>query len=76
MLGQAVQRSCGCPLSGGIQDQAGWAFGQHDIGVGCVPAHGGGMDKIITRELFQPKLFYDSTVRSLFSAISLTPQQL
>jgi len=30
-LAQAAQRSCGCPISEGIQDQLGWGPGQLDL---------------------------------------------
>jgi len=29
---QVVQRSCGCPILGGFQGQAGWGPGQPDVG--------------------------------------------
>ena len=35
---QVAQRSCGCPLPGGIQDQAGWGFEQPGL-VSGVPAY-------------------------------------
>ena len=41
-LAQAAQRSCGCPIPGGAQGQAGWGFGQPGP-VGGVPAHGRGV---------------------------------
>jgi len=28
---QAAQRSCGCPIPGGVQGQIGWASGQSDL---------------------------------------------
>ena len=37
-MAQAAQRNCGCPISGGIQGQVGWGFGQLDIVEG-VPVH-------------------------------------
>lgn len=37
-LEQAVQRSSGCPISRGVQDQAKRGFGKPDV-VGSVPAH-------------------------------------
>ena len=37
-LAQAAQRSCGCPIPGGAQGQAGWGFGQPGLG-GGVSAH-------------------------------------
>ena len=42
-LAQAAQRSCGCPIPGGVQGQAGWGFGQPGL-VGGVPAHGKGLE--------------------------------
>ena len=36
-LEQVVQRDCGCPIPGGIQDQAGWSPG-HPALVGGNPA--------------------------------------
>jgi len=38
-LEQDAQRSCGCSITGSIQVQAGWSFGQPDP-VKDVPAHG------------------------------------
>ena len=44
--GEAValvaQRSCGCPIPGGVQGQAGWGLGQPGL-MGGVPAHGRGV---------------------------------
>jgi len=40
-LKQVAQRSCGCPLPGSVQGQAGWGFEQPDLVEG-VPAHGSG----------------------------------
>jgi len=37
-LAQVAQRSCGCPLPGGVQCQAGWGFEQPGL-VEDVPAH-------------------------------------
>ena len=42
-LAQAAQRSCGCPIPGGAQGQAGWGLGRPDL-VGDVPAHGRGLE--------------------------------
>jgi len=39
-LEQVAQRSCGCPLPGSVQGQAGWGFEQPGLVEG-VPAHGG-----------------------------------
>ena len=39
---QVAQRSCGCPLPGSVQGQAGWGFEQPGLGEG-VPAHGRGV---------------------------------
>ena len=41
-LAQAAQRSCGCPLPGRAQGQAGWSS-EHPGLVGDVPAHGRGV---------------------------------
>ena len=41
-LEQVAQRSCGCPLPGIVQGQAGWGFEQPDLVEG-VPAHGRGV---------------------------------
>ena len=30
-LAQAAQRSCGCPIPGGVQDQAGWGPREPDL---------------------------------------------
>ena len=38
-LAQAAQRSCGCPIPGGVQGQVGWGCGQPDLVSGS-PAHG------------------------------------
>ena len=40
-LGQAAQRSFGCPIPGGIEGQVGWGPGQTDL-VSGNPAHGRG----------------------------------
>jgi len=40
-LAQVAQRSCGCPIPGGIQDQVVWGPGQPDP-VGGNPAYGMG----------------------------------
>jgi len=37
----SAQRSCGCPLPGSVQGQAGWVFEQPGLVEG-VPAHGRG----------------------------------
>jgi len=42
ILAQISQRSCGCPLPGGVQGQVGWGFGQPGL-VEDVPAHGRGV---------------------------------
>ena len=41
-LAQAAQRSCGCPLPGSAQGQAGWNS-EHPGLVGDVPADGRGL---------------------------------
>ena len=40
-LEQVAQRSCGCPLPGSVQGQAGWSSEQPGL-VEDVPAHGRG----------------------------------
>ena len=37
-LEQVAQGGCGCPVSGGVQDQAGWSFEQPGL-EGGVPAY-------------------------------------
>jgi len=39
---QVAQRSCGCPLPGGVQRQVEWGFEQPGLVEG-VPAHGRGV---------------------------------
>jgi len=41
-LAQVAQRSCGCPLPGSVQGQAGWGC-EHPGLVEGVPAHGRGV---------------------------------
>ena len=41
-LEQVAQRSCGCPIAGNVQGQAGWGFEQLGLVEG-VPAHGRGV---------------------------------
>jgi len=41
-LEQVAQRSCGCPLPGGVQGQVGWGSEEHGPVEG-VPAHGRGV---------------------------------
>jgi len=41
-LAQVAQRSCGCPLPGSVQGQAGWSS-EHPALVEGVPAHGRGV---------------------------------
>ena len=57
-LQQVHQRSCECPLSGSIQDQAGWGFEQPGL-EGGVPVYSGGLELVDLKGPFQPKLFYD-----------------
>jgi len=38
-LAQVAQKSCGCPIPGGVQGKAGWGPGQPDL-VDGVPIHG------------------------------------
>jgi len=42
-LAQVAQRSCGCPLPGRVQGQAGWSSEQPGLVEG-VPAHGRGLE--------------------------------
>ena len=42
-LTQVAQRSCGCPIPGGVRGQAEWGLGQPDL-VGGIPAHGKGLE--------------------------------
>jgi len=42
-LKQVAQRSCGCPIPGGVQDQVGWGFEQPGL-VGGVTARGRGVE--------------------------------
>ena len=42
MLEQVAHRSCGCPITGSVQSQVGWGFGQADL-VKDVRAHGRGV---------------------------------
>jgi len=42
-LAQVAQQSCGCPLPGSVQDQAGWGLVQPGLVEG-VPAHGRGLE--------------------------------
>ena len=42
-LEQVAPRSCGCPVFGSVQGQAGWGFEQRDL-VKDVPAHGSGVE--------------------------------
>ena len=41
-MAHAARRSCGCPLPGSVQGQAGWGFEQPGLVEG-VPAHGRGV---------------------------------
>ena len=43
MLEQAAQRGCGCPISGGTQDDAGRDSGQPELVLGNL-AHGRGLE--------------------------------
>ena len=42
-LEHVAQRSCGCPIPGGVQDQVGRGPGKPDL-VGGIPAHGRGLE--------------------------------
>jgi len=43
VMEQVAQSSCGCPLPGSIQDQAGWGFEQPDLTEGIL-ARGRGFE--------------------------------
>jgi len=43
VLEQVAQRSCGCPIPGSVQGQAGWSFEQPSL-VEAVPANGRGLE--------------------------------
>ena len=59
MLALAAQRSCGCPISGGIQ--VGWGTGQPEL-VGGSPAHDRGLELDDLQGSLQPKPFYGSVI--------------
>jgi len=68
-LEQVVQRSCGCPLPGSVQGQAGWGFEQPGVVEGDLkdhlvptPCHG-----------FQPKPFFDTVIISDVTVLSTEP---
>jgi len=52
-------RSCGCPISGGTQGQAGWDAGQPDL-VDSNPAMAGGLNYMIFQVPFN---LCDSTIQ-------------
>lgn len=58
MMEDFAHRGLGCPLPGGIQDQAGWDFKQPGLEEG-VPAYRKGLEQDDQKGLFQPKPFYD-----------------
>ncbi|KAK4832815.1 hypothetical protein QYF61_025683 [Mycteria americana] len=59
-LEQDAQKSCRCPITGTVQRQAGWSFGQPDL-VKDVPARGRGVGLDIQRSLPNQTIlsFYD-----------------
>ena len=61
--GTAAQRSCGCPIPGGTQDQIGWGPGQPDP-VNCNPYHDRGLELNDLWGPFQSKIFSFSSERS------------
>jgi len=60
-LAQVAQRSCGCPLPGSVQGQAGQGFEQPGLVEG-VPAHGRGVRLDDLQGPFQPKPFCNSVI--------------
>ena len=56
---QVAQQSCGCPIPGGIQGQAGCGSGQPGLLVGD-PAHSRGLELHDHCGPSQPRPFYDS----------------
>jgi len=57
-LKQVAQRSCGCPIPGGIQGQVGWGPEQPDLVHGS-PAHSRHLKLEDPKVSFQYKPFYD-----------------
>ena len=62
-LAQAAQRSCGCPLPGRAQGQAGWGW-EHPGLVEGVPARGRGLGLGGLSGPFPPKPFYEYKLES------------
>jgi len=58
-LAEAAQRSCGCPLPGRVQGQAGQGWEHPGLGEG-VPAYGTGWELDDLQDPFQPKPFCDT----------------
>jgi len=56
-----AQRSCGCPIPGGMPGQAGWGCGQPDLEGGS-PDHGRRVELGGLLSPFQPKPFYDAII--------------
>ena len=56
-----LKLSCGCPVAGGIQGQAGCGSGQPGLVVGN-PAHSRGLKLDDHCGPFQPRPFYDSMI--------------
>ena len=56
--------SCGCPLPGSTQGQAGWCFEQSGL-EGGVPAYRKGLELDVLKCPFQPRPFSDSMITGL-----------
>jgi len=61
MSGQAAQRSCGCPIPGGVQGQVGWGPKQPDL-VGGSPDNSRKLKLSGFYGALQPKTLYDSVI--------------
>ena len=70
VLKQATQRSCGCPIPGGIQGQVGWGPGQHHL-VGGNPAHSRGLEQVDLKHPFQSNSFCDSVIPGHMGELSI-----
>ncbi len=57
-LEQVTQGSCGCPIPGDVQGQAGWGPGQSEL-VGGSPAHSRGLRLAGLCGYLQIKPLYD-----------------
>ena len=66
---EGTRKGCGCPIPGGIQDQAGCGSGQPGLVVGD-PAHGRGLELDEHCGPFQPRLFCDSMNKLRIAACS------